>query len=236
MKFHINKLFYIIIFFIMTPCYCLDNIQIKDVSKNNKKLTLEILLDNKKIQTIKYNYPKDTFEDSVFNENKYEYIDVNFDGNKDLLIYLGTYGNQGIIYKDCYLWNNTKKKFEHFELLKNIPNLKIDESEKCIYGYSKINSGHYIYNYYVWENNSLICKYCIHKVESAMQLNDIYNINIPKDLDAGEYILQYYKLKNSLYNSTFYILINLKENKTSDPMLDIPNEVPVTLQKLIKEK
>lgn len=67
---------------------------------------LHIYQGDKIIQTLSYKYkwsddflPNDTINSSL------KYWDVNFDGNKDILIYLGEYGIQGVEYYDCFLWN-----------------------------------------------------------------------------------------------------------------------------------
>lgn len=58
-----------------------------------------------------YGFPMD--KDSI---GKTELVDVNFDGIKDVLIYKGAFGNQGIQYFDCYLWNKQKRNIHLFLL------------------------------------------------------------------------------------------------------------------------
>ena len=110
-----------------------EMIAIHDVSTSRTKLILNVIKNNEIIQKINYEYPTESFENTVFVEKKFEIIDVNFDGFKDILIYLGSYGNQGVIYKDCFIWNDKKHLFENYNPFKNIPNPQIDENEKCIY-------------------------------------------------------------------------------------------------------
>ena len=61
-----------------------------------------------------------------------DYIDVNFDGNKDIVISLGHQGSNGDMVSCAYVYENGeyvyKKSFE------NIPNYRIDNSEKLIIG------------------------------------------------------------------------------------------------------
>lgn len=56
--------------------------------------------------------------------------DVTFDGNKDLLVYLGQFGNQGVEYWDAYVWNEVKQKFLFVPSFHDIPNPTLNEKEK----------------------------------------------------------------------------------------------------------
>lgn len=63
--------------------------------------------------------------------------DVTFDGNKDLLVYLGQFGNQGVEYWDAYVWNEVKQKFLFVPSFHDIPNPTLNEKEKIIESFSR---------------------------------------------------------------------------------------------------
>ena len=58
--------------------------------------------------------------------------DVTFDGNKDLLVYLGQFGNQGVEYWDAYVWNEVKQKFLFIPSFHDIPNPTLNEKDTII--------------------------------------------------------------------------------------------------------
>ena len=99
----INKFsFLIFIFFLDILCYGQGNVTVlQDKNTNGSLLKLNIIKDKKVIQKIEYHYPEEYFGNSIYVEEPFEITDVNFDGFDDILIYLGSYGNQGVVYKDC---------------------------------------------------------------------------------------------------------------------------------------
>lgn len=58
--------------------------------------------------------------------------DVTFDGNKDLLVYLGQFGNQGVEYWDAYVWNEVKQKFLFVPSFHDIPNPTLNEKKRLL--------------------------------------------------------------------------------------------------------
>ncbi len=224
----INKFsFLIFIFFLDILCYGQGNVTVlQDKNTNGSLLKLNIIKDKKVIQKIEYHYPEEPFE----------ITDVNFDGFDDILIYLGSYGNQGVVYKDCFLWDVKKQKFENCSLFKDIPNPQIDESEKYIYGNIRNSSSHYEYEAFIWDGNGLKCKFKIHEVYSAMQLVELYNMDIPEEEDSGEYMLEYFDLDLALYDSVFYVKISYDNGKIeiSKPAVEVFSDIPEKLKKNIK--
>lgn len=79
-----------------------SSIQLEELETNGKCLKLRVKNGGETVQIIEYRYPRESLENAVFVESRYELSDVNFDGHDDLLIYLGSYGNQGVVYKDCF--------------------------------------------------------------------------------------------------------------------------------------
>ncbi len=224
-------------FIISTICYGNEIVSVKEFAANAKGLKLNIKKDNETLQTIDYEYPQRCFEEAVFVEKRFELLDVNFDGFKDILIYLGSYGNQGVVYKDCFLWNNKNQLFENYNSFQEIPNPQIDEHGKCIYGFFRNHSGHCTYEFYAWNENELACNYRIHKIYSALQLPELYEISVPENKDSGEYMLEYFGLAKMLYESVFYAKENLCEGiaKLEAPSLALPKGIPQKLKELLEE-
>lgn len=230
-------LMYLILLFNNILCYGQENFTVaQDNNSTTSLLRLNILKGEKIIQKIEYLYPKEYFENAIYVEEAFEIIDVNFDGFNDILIYLGSYGNQGVVYKDCFLWNVEKQRFENYGLFKDIPNPQIDESEKYIYGNSRHSSVHYEYEAFVWDENDLKSKFKIHEVYSAMQLSELYNVDIPEDKDSGDYMLEFFDLDLALYNSIFYVKISYDNGKIeiSKPYVEVFSDIPEKLNKNIK--
>ncbi len=63
-------------------------------------------------------------------ENKFEYMDVNFDGRPDLLICTGHHGNQGFLTYYCFL--QTEDGFSEAPTFTGIPNPAVDEENRLI--------------------------------------------------------------------------------------------------------
>lgn len=63
-------------------------------------------------------------------DNKFEYMDVNFDGRPDLLICTGHHGNQGFLTYYCFL--QTEDGFSEAPTFTGIPNPAVDEENRLI--------------------------------------------------------------------------------------------------------
>ena len=78
MRIFIHKLSYLLIFMLVNlSCNGEEIIAINDVSTSRTKLILNVIKNNEIIQKINYEYPTESFENSVFVEKKFEIIDVN---------------------------------------------------------------------------------------------------------------------------------------------------------------
>lgn len=110
---------------------------------------------DKKIQTIIYKYNWDEYGSPTIGRDsigKIDFVDVDFDGNKDLLIYRGGFGNQGADIYDCFLWNDNENQFKIAPSFSYILNPSIDNRQKCIYSFSRENASCYVNVKYKFQN------------------------------------------------------------------------------------
>ena len=80
------------------------NAVIRTQSPKSKDFDFEVFImrGEKTVQIIPFSYPKDdTFDPNGGRKDSCLMADVTFDGNKDLLVYLGQFGNQGVEYWDA---------------------------------------------------------------------------------------------------------------------------------------
>ncbi|WP_390438801.1 XAC2610-related protein [Bacteroides uniformis] len=82
--------------------------------------------------------------------------DLNFDGQDDIAIPLGNYGNQRIQYEDGYLWDKTQKTYVPVKQLKEIANLRIDKEERCLFSFSRESAASYHYERYEYVDAELV--------------------------------------------------------------------------------
>lgn len=114
-----------------------------------------VFRDEKKIQTIIYKYNWEEYGSPTIGRDsigKIDFVDVDFDGNKDLLIYKGGFGNQGADIYDCFLWNDNKHQFKIAPSFSYILNPSIDNRQKCIYSFSRENASSYVNVKYKFQN------------------------------------------------------------------------------------
>ncbi|MDE5776723.1 MAG: hypothetical protein K2H67_07585, partial [Treponemataceae bacterium] len=188
-----------------------SSIQLEELDASGKCLKLRVKNGGETVQTIEYRYSRESLENAVFVERRYELSDVNFDGHDDLLIYLGSYGNQGVVYKDCFLWDAAASSFERCETFKCIPNPVVDTQGGFICGSARRNAGHYVFELWSWSGGNLRNDCRIHKVHSAAQLPSLYGMEVPSGEDAGEYALRSFGIELKFYDSVFYVKENLCE-------------------------
>ena len=79
-------------------------------------------------------------------------IDVNFDGEEDIVVQNGRYGAQGAAGYSCYLGNN--KTYERCESFEKIPNASVDAKNKMILGTNRNGWGSYSYRVYIFKNGA----------------------------------------------------------------------------------
>ena len=92
----------------------------------------------------------------------YQYVDVTFDGHKDIVIFLGYQGSHGAIKNCAYIYK--EGKYEYVRSFEDIPNYSIDENEKVICGSYNSSNSEYVemkYEYKegifekIWESREL---------------------------------------------------------------------------------
>lgn len=130
--------------------------------------TMEVKAGDKTIQTIRYAYD---WSDILPNGNvdwELTRKDVNFDEYDDILIYLGSYGNQGIEYYDCYVWNGETNRFVNVPEYREICNPKISCSDSLIYGKARCSAAEYEYTKYM---------FCGKRLEKKASLDVKYSAN-----------------------------------------------------------
>lgn len=195
------------------PVTCFGNgkMSLEELEASDECLRLRVKKRGETVQTIEYQYPRESLENAVFVEKKYELSDVNFDGHDDLLIYLGSFGNQGAVYKECFLWNAAASLFERCEAFKGIPNPALDVRGGFVHGSERRSSGHYVFESWSWREGNLRNDCKIHKVYSAAQLPSLYGMEVPPGEDAGEYALGRFGIDLKFYDSVFYVKENLRE-------------------------
>lgn len=79
----------------------------------------------------------------AFSEFEVSYVDLTFDGNKDILIFLGHDGNVGTRYACAYIY--TDGEYIYNKSFESITNYSIVEDEKCIEGWYEYTGYRYEY-------------------------------------------------------------------------------------------
>ena len=107
------------------------------------------------MRTLTYIYP----EDIAYADNFHAEVtlkDLNFDGQDDIAIPLGNYGNQRIQYEDGYLWDKTQKTYVPVKQLKEIANPRIDKEERCLFSFSRESAASYHYERFEYVDAELV--------------------------------------------------------------------------------
>lgn len=85
-------------------------------------------------------------------ENKFEYVDVNFDGTPDLLICTGHHGNQGLLTYYCFL--QTENGFAEAPTFTDIPNPAVDAENQLIRSQWRNSAASHSWAEYRYQNNT----------------------------------------------------------------------------------
>ena len=137
------------------------NAVIRTQSPKSKDFDFEVFImrGEKTVQIIPFSYPKDdTFDPNGGRKDSCLMADVTFDGNKDLLVYLGQFGNQGVEYWDAYVWNEVKQKFLFVPSFHDIPNPTLNEKEKIIESFSRGSAVDYEFGKWKFEKGVFVQK------------------------------------------------------------------------------
>lgn len=137
------------------------NAVIRTQSPKSKNFDFEVFImrGEKTVQIIPFSYPKDdTFDPNGGRKDSCLMADVTFDGNKDLLVYLGQFGNQGVEYWDAYVWNEVKQKFLFVPSFHDIPNPTLNEKEKIIESFSRGSAVDYEFGKWKFEKGVFVQK------------------------------------------------------------------------------
>lgn len=200
-------------------------------SVQNAKFEIELKKQNE-IKRISYSYPEKCFM-ADFVEEAYREVDVNFDGFNDVLIYLGSYGNQGVSYYHAYIWNNLIKDYVNTDSFDDIPNLVIDEKSKSILGNSRSSAAHYEYYVYkIDKENIPQLEYKIYELFYVEEVLNLYGITLSDDVDSFEYFKKHFALEKLENNQSIFIkeTYNEKEPVLSNPVLELWEDVPPLCQ------
>ena len=82
--------------------------------------------------------------------------DVNFDGEKDILVWQGHYGTHGDLAYRCYLANGYGGLYEFRPEFQEIPNPKVDKEQKLIYGICRGSASVYYDYFYRYDGNTFV--------------------------------------------------------------------------------
>lgn len=99
-------------------------------------------------------YPKNSgyIVDSDYASGHYEFIDMNFDGQVDFYVAIGTDGTN--VYYFCWLYNATTKKFDYSVSLSGLTNISVDsENQKILSTVYRVDST--VIVSYHWVNGNL---------------------------------------------------------------------------------
>lgn len=109
------------------------------------------------LQTINYRYNWEDGKPMDISElGDVEYKDVNFDNQHDLLIFLGRYGNQGVAYYECFLWNDSLQQFKIEPTFRTIENPEINAANQCIYASARDAANQYWIGKYIYNGKGFV--------------------------------------------------------------------------------
>lgn len=130
-----------------------DTVSAEILMHTDNSMTIAITQGGREIQTIEYKFPNDTdMVNPGSRKPNCTLRDVTFDGNKDLLINFGSYGNQGVEYYNCFVWDAKAREFVYEKTFDEIENPTANTKYKCVFSQSRSSAAEYVYKKYVYRN------------------------------------------------------------------------------------
>lgn len=120
------------------------------------RFTANVYKGDRHVQSFEYVFDFNDGEPNQSFDITTRITDADFDGHADFLVYLGSYGNQGVEYYDCYLWNSSKGLFVHFPEFTTIENPVISSADNLIYSSARVSAANYEYSKYKIQNRRLV--------------------------------------------------------------------------------
>lgn len=120
-------------------------------------------------QVLKFAQNSGVYFDIEYAKTHYDFIDMNFDGRTDFYVAMGD--DNGTVYCSCWLFNDTKKRFEPSPNLSALPNISVDADTHTIY--SEIIMGKVVkIAEYGWVDGKLVLKNQYEKGEDVPETLD----------------------------------------------------------------
>ncbi len=130
-----------------------DTIAVKITSHSDNTMTIAVTQGGREIQGLEYKFQDDAdMVNPGSRKPNCTLRDVTFDGNKDLLINFGSYGNQGVEYYNCFVWDAKAREFVYEKTFDEIENPTANTKYKCVFSQSRSSAAEYVYKKYVYRN------------------------------------------------------------------------------------
>lgn len=123
-------------------------------------------------QTLSYPQGKGTPFVYEYAKEHYDFIDLNFDGNRD--IYIAVADDEGTIHYYCWLYNATTKVFDYSISLSALTNISVNAAEQLVFSVAFDSDGNKVISKYTFVNGSLTF------VEAYNEADEI-----PEDVDRN---------------------------------------------------
>lgn len=122
-----------------------------------KSITITVMNGRQAIQTITYKYDLNVQPITKLTGEAL-FTDVNFDGDSDLLIYLGAFGNQGVRYYACWLWDTAKGSFSYVREFQEIEEPMLDKRTHEVSSFWRNSAASHGQARYSWVNGRPVMK------------------------------------------------------------------------------
>ncbi len=131
------------------------NSKIIDKTAEEPEYEVAVYSDGKLIQTLKGNL--DVAPNDWNGVGDVTVVDMDFDGHKDLMVFLGNYAtNNAFAYYDAWCYDSGTGKYVVRPSFRDVSYPEVDEAEKTITGYYLIRDGSKRYQRYEWKSDGTI--------------------------------------------------------------------------------